>query len=72
MSDAPTPTSVTEAAARRSAMLAVFGNLSRYHREHEKYYGDAPLRDATDVAARVVPEMKSTSRCASCGGRPAW
>jgi hypothetical protein len=27
--------------------LEVFGNLSRYHREHEKYYGEAPLQDAS-------------------------
>ena len=27
-------------------LLAVAGNLSRYHREHEKYYSEAPLTDA--------------------------
>lgn len=34
------------AVERRAALLAVFENLSRYHREHEKHYGEAPLRDA--------------------------
>jgi hypothetical protein len=27
-------------------LLAVAANLSRYHREHEKYYAEAPLADA--------------------------
>jgi hypothetical protein len=27
-------------------LLAVAANLSRYHREHEKYYSEAPLADA--------------------------
>jgi hypothetical protein len=27
-------------------LLAAAGNLSRYHREHEKYYSQAPLADA--------------------------
>jgi hypothetical protein len=27
-------------------LLAVAANLSRYHREHEKYYSEAPLTDA--------------------------
>ncbi len=37
---------VTSSADRRSAMLWVFANLSHYHREHEKYYGESPLQDA--------------------------
>lgn len=31
---------------RRAALLDVFINLSGYHREHEKYYGSAPLENA--------------------------
>ncbi len=27
-------------------LLAVAANLSRYHREHESYYSEAPLADA--------------------------
>lgn len=34
---------------RRAAMAGVFANLSRYHREHEKHYGEAPLRDASGL-----------------------
>lgn len=31
------------------AMLAVFENLSRFHREHEKYHSEAALHDAADL-----------------------
>ena len=30
----------------RDGLLAVIANLSKYHREHEKYYSEAPLADA--------------------------
>ena len=32
--------------AEGDGLLAVVENLSRYHREHEKYYSEAPLADA--------------------------
>jgi hypothetical protein len=32
--------------AGSDGLLAVAGNLSQYHREHEKYYSEAPLTDA--------------------------
>jgi len=32
--------------AGSDGLLAVAANLSRYHREHEKYYSEAPLADA--------------------------
>lgn len=32
--------------AGNGGLLAVAANLSRYHREHEKYYSEAPLADA--------------------------
>ena len=37
-------------------LLAVVRNLSRYHREHEKYYAEAPLTDAIALqrAARTL------------------
>jgi hypothetical protein len=37
-------------------LLAVVENLSRYHREHEKYYSEAPLTDAISLqhAARTL------------------
>jgi len=33
-------------AASSDGLLAIAANLSRYHREHEKYYSEAPLADA--------------------------
>jgi hypothetical protein len=38
------------------ALLAIVKNLSRYHREHEKYYSQAPLADAIALqrAARTL------------------
>jgi hypothetical protein len=37
-------------------LLAAASNLSRYHREHEKYYSEAPLTDAISLqrAARTL------------------
>ncbi|HWJ50909.1 MAG TPA: hypothetical protein VNR42_07805 [Solirubrobacteraceae bacterium] len=65
-----TATSDSQIDGRRAAMLAVFSNLSRYHREHEKYYGEAPLRDAaalarTSRALKALAEQWSTAHPAS-------
>jgi hypothetical protein len=35
-----------QVSADSDGLLAVAANLSRYHREHEKYYSEAPLADA--------------------------
>jgi hypothetical protein len=35
--------------AGSDALLAVVANLSHYHREHEKYYSEAPLTDALSL-----------------------
>ena len=35
--------------AGSDGLLAVARNLSRYHREHEKYYSEAPLTDAISL-----------------------
>lgn len=35
--------------AGSDGLLAVAANLSRYHREHEKYYSEAPLADAISL-----------------------
>jgi hypothetical protein len=35
-----------QVSAGSDGLLAVAANLSRYHREHEKYYSEAPLADA--------------------------
>jgi hypothetical protein len=39
------------AGAPPAALLEVMSNLSRYHREHEKFYSQAPLRQAAEVQA---------------------
>jgi hypothetical protein len=33
------------------ALLSAIGNLARFHREHEKFYSQAPLRQAGDLQA---------------------
>ena len=40
-------------------MLEVISNLSKYHREHEKYYGQAPLRTAIEIqdAAKTLKTL---------------
>ena len=40
-------------------LLAVIGNLAEFHREHEKYYAQAPLRQAVEVqaASRVLKAL---------------
>ena len=42
--------------AGNDGLLAVVKNLSHYHREHEKYYSEAPLADAISLqrAARTL------------------
>ena len=37
------------ARAGSDGLLAVVRNLSQYHREHEKYYSEAPLTDAISL-----------------------
>ncbi|MBB4984270.1 hypothetical protein [Streptomyces nymphaeiformis] len=34
------------------SLLQLIDNLARFHREHEKYYAQAPLRQAGDLQAR--------------------
>ncbi|MFJ5806594.1 hypothetical protein [Streptomyces sp. NPDC093093] len=34
------------------SLLQVIDNLARFHREHEKYYSQAPLRQAAELQAR--------------------
>jgi hypothetical protein len=33
------------------ALLEMLGNMSRFHREHEKFYSQAPLRTAVEIQA---------------------
>ena len=45
--------------ATADAMLAVFGNLSRFHLEHDKFYAEAPLHDAAALqrASRTLQAL---------------
>jgi hypothetical protein len=45
--------------ARRAGLLGIFENLSRTHREHEKYYGEAPLSEAASLvrASRTLKAL---------------
>ena len=36
-------------ASAAGALLDIAANLSQYHREHEKYYSEAPLSDAISL-----------------------
>ena len=36
-------------ASAADALLDIAANLSQYHREHEKYYAEAPLSDAISL-----------------------
>lgn len=36
----------------RDPLLETVQNLSHYHREHEKYYSEAPLQDASPSSGR--------------------
>src|SRR4051794_37380228 len=35
--------------AQRDGLLEIVANLARFHREHEKFYARAPLRQALDL-----------------------
>ena len=52
--------------AGRDALLAVAENLSRYHREHEKYYSEAALVDAVSLqrTARTLIALAERWACA--------
>ena len=40
-------------------LLEMIGNLSEFHREHEKFYAQAPLREAVEIeaASRVLKAL---------------
>jgi hypothetical protein len=46
-------------------LLAVVKNLSRYHREHEKYYSEAPLADALSLQRTARTLIALAERWAS-------
>lgn len=54
-------------------LLAVVQNLSRFHREHEKYYSEAPLADALSLqrTARTLIALAERWACAKPAAEPA-
>ena len=48
-------------------VLAVAANLSRYHREHEKYYSEAPLADAIALQRTARTLIALAERWATAG-----
>ena len=66
----------TDAADRRAALLGLFENLSRFHREHEKFYGEAPLQEAaalvrTSRSLKALAERWAAGPAAGAGpGEP--
>jgi len=62
-----------QASADSDALLAVVKNLSRYHREHEKYYSEAPLADAIGLqrTARTLIALAERWTSADPAAEPA-
>jgi hypothetical protein len=60
-------------AAPPGQLLEVIANLSRYHREHEKFYSQAPLRQAGDLqaASRALKALADQWSVATASERPA-
>ncbi|HEY7013964.1 MAG TPA: hypothetical protein VH480_14475 [Streptosporangiaceae bacterium] len=56
-----------QASAGSDGLLAVAANLSRYHREHEKYYSEAPLADAIALQRTARTMIALAERWASAG-----
>ncbi|MFF9060289.1 hypothetical protein ACF09K_16625 [Streptomyces sp. NPDC014882] len=52
-------------------LLRVIDNLARFHREHEKYYAQAPLRQAAELQARsrALKSLADRWSEAEAGGR---
>lgn len=56
-----------EAASQTNPLLEVAANLARFHREHERYYSEAPLHEAiklqrTSRALKALAERWSESQ----------
>jgi hypothetical protein len=56
---------------RRAALTVVLANLARFHREHEKFYGEAPLRDAATLLRTVRTLQALAERWTSATPAPA-
>ena len=59
--------------AGSDGLLAVVKNLSHYHREHEKYYSEAPLADAISLqrTARTLIALAERWTCVEPAAEPA-
>ncbi len=59
-------------AAAPPELLELIGNLSEFHREHEKFYAQAPLRQAVEVeaASRVLKALADHWSSVSPTDRP--
>ena len=60
------------AVSQADPLLGVVGNLARYHREHEKYYSEAPLADAISLqrSARTLIALAERWTTATPEERP--
>src|SRR5689334_10012073 len=58
-------TDPVQSGAGRDGLLAVAENLSRYHREHEKYYSEAALADAVSLRRTARTLLALAERWAS-------
>jgi hypothetical protein len=61
----------TGQAVTSDGLLAVAANLSRYHREHEKYYSEAPLTDAIALQRIARTLLALAERWTATGPAPA-
>jgi hypothetical protein len=64
---------MTDQAQGPDGLLAVVKNLSHYHREHEKYYSEAPLTDALSLqrTARTLTALAERWTWAEPAAEPA-
>ena len=69
----PAPGTEYPAGTGSDGLLAAAENLSRYHREHEKYYSEAPLTDAISLqrAARTLIALAERWTSAEPAAAPA-
>jgi hypothetical protein len=70
---AGTETPLHQPGAGGDGLLAVAANLSQYHREHEKYYSEAPLTDAIALqrTARTLTALAERWTAAEPAAGPA-
>jgi hypothetical protein len=68
----PAQASPEAASTPHDGLLALVRNLSHYHREHEKYYSEAPLSDALSLqrTARTLLALAERWTCAEPAAKP--